>query len=858
MTAKKFEYAPAPESRADRRPQAVLRAVHRRRVRRRRPTAARSRPSTPPPRRCWPRSPRPARRDVDRAVAAARRAYDTVWSELPARERGKYLFRIARILQERARELAVLESLDNGKPIRESRDVDVPLVAAHFFYYAGWADKLDARRLRARPAAARRRRPGHPVELPAADAGLEDRAGAGLRQHRRAQAGRDDAADRAAVRRDLPAGRPAARRRQHRHRRRRHRPRAGRARRTSTRSRSPARPRSASRSPAPSPAAARRSPSSSAARPPTSSSTTPRSTRPSRASSTASSSTRATSAAPARGCSCRRARTTRCSPRSSAGSARCASATRWTRTPTSARSTPPSSSPGSASSPTSARPRAPSAGRRRASCPTAASGSRRRVFTGVIQAHRIAREEIFGPVLSVLTFRTPARGGREGQQHAVRPVGRRLDREGLADPLDGRPAARRRGVGQHVQPVRPDLAVRRLQGVGLRPRGRPPRAGGLPRCLIAIDVRKTYKLYVGGTFPRSETGRSYEVTDRKGRFLANAAHGAPARTPATPSSPPARRSPAGRARPRTTAARSSTGSPRCWRAGAASSSTRSAPARASRAQGRGRRRRRDRPLGLVRRVVRQDRPGARRGQPGRRPVLRLLGARADRRRRRPRAAGVVAARPGLGARAGDRHRQHRRRARPASSAPLPAVTLAEVLATSDVPGGVVNVLTGRTAEVAPWLASHMDVNAIDLAGAPAPTRRPTWRSPPPTTSSGCCGRERDRLGRRPRASSGCSRSWRPRPSGTRSASDAPRSSSSTGCSPASASGALALVARAREPSVQRPREPPVGVAEKGHGRRHQHHADEGGVHEDRRGQAEAEHLRRPRPPRGRRRGTPRS
>jgi aldehyde dehydrogenase (NAD+) len=81
--------------------------------------------------------------DVDKAVAAARRAYDKVWSTMPARERGKYLFRIARIVQERARELAVLESLDNGKPIRESRDVDIPLVAAHFFYYAGWADKLE-------------------------------------------------------------------------------------------------------------------------------------------------------------------------------------------------------------------------------------------------------------------------------------------------------------------------------------------------------------------------------------------------------------------------------------------------------------------------------------------------------------------------------------------------------------------------------------------------------------------------------------------------------------------------------------------------------------------------------------------
>jgi aldehyde dehydrogenase (NAD+) len=82
-------------------------------------------------------------KDVDRAVAAARAAYDKVWSRMPGSERAKYLFRIARIIQERARELAVLESIDNGKPIRETRDVDVPLVAAHFFHYAGWADKLE-------------------------------------------------------------------------------------------------------------------------------------------------------------------------------------------------------------------------------------------------------------------------------------------------------------------------------------------------------------------------------------------------------------------------------------------------------------------------------------------------------------------------------------------------------------------------------------------------------------------------------------------------------------------------------------------------------------------------------------------
>ena len=81
--------------------------------------------------------------DVDKAVTAARNAYNKVWSKMAPSERGKYLFRIARILQERAREFAVLETLNNGKPIRETRDTDIPLAAAHFFYHAGWADKLE-------------------------------------------------------------------------------------------------------------------------------------------------------------------------------------------------------------------------------------------------------------------------------------------------------------------------------------------------------------------------------------------------------------------------------------------------------------------------------------------------------------------------------------------------------------------------------------------------------------------------------------------------------------------------------------------------------------------------------------------
>ena len=80
--------------------------------------------------------------DVDRAVAAARHAYERVWSMMPGRERARYLLRIARLMRERAADLAVLESFDSGKPIRQTRDVDLPLATAHFFYHAGWADKL--------------------------------------------------------------------------------------------------------------------------------------------------------------------------------------------------------------------------------------------------------------------------------------------------------------------------------------------------------------------------------------------------------------------------------------------------------------------------------------------------------------------------------------------------------------------------------------------------------------------------------------------------------------------------------------------------------------------------------------------
>ena len=81
--------------------------------------------------------------DVDKAVSAARKSYEKVWKKMPAKERAKYIFRIARMIQEKARELCIIETLNGGKPIRESRDFDVPTAANHFFYYAGWADKLE-------------------------------------------------------------------------------------------------------------------------------------------------------------------------------------------------------------------------------------------------------------------------------------------------------------------------------------------------------------------------------------------------------------------------------------------------------------------------------------------------------------------------------------------------------------------------------------------------------------------------------------------------------------------------------------------------------------------------------------------
>jgi hypothetical protein len=161
--------------------------------------------------------------DVDKAIKAARKAYNGPWSRMKAADRGKYIYRIARIIQERAREFAAIESLDGGKPIREARDVDIPLAAAHFFYYAGWADKLEyafpGRKVRPMGVAGQI----IPVELPAVDGRLEGCSRTGLRQYGRAETRGNDPVDRDEARRGHCRRGTSRGRRQYRYRRRRHR-----------------------------------------------------------------------------------------------------------------------------------------------------------------------------------------------------------------------------------------------------------------------------------------------------------------------------------------------------------------------------------------------------------------------------------------------------------------------------------------------------------------------------------------------------------------------------------------------------------------------------------------------------------
>ena len=288
-----------------------------------------------------------------------------------------------------------------------------------------------------------------------------------------------------------------------------------------------------------------------------------------------------------------------------------------------------------------------------------------------------------------------------------------------------------------------------------------------------LDVRKTYKLYIGGAFPRSESGRSYEVNDAQGRFLANASQAS--RKDARDAVVAARKaSRAGRAAPPTTAARCSTGWPSCSRAGGRSSSRRSRRGEGLSA------RKADAAVDAaidrwvwyagwadkVTQVVGNANPVAG-------PYFNLS---------TPEPTGVVASvapqdssllglvsvlAPAIVT-------GNTVVVLAAERVPLPAITLGEVLATSDVPGGVVNLLTGRVAEVAPWLASHLDVNALDLTGVGdddlarelevGSGREPQARtpSPPPRTGSPT------------RGSAGWAGAWRSRRSGTRSASEPPR------------------------------------------------------------------------------------
>ena len=185
------------------------------------------------------------------------------------------------------------------------------------------------------------------------------------------------------------------------------------------------------------------------------------------------------------------------------------------------------------------------------------------VFTNVAQSYRIAQEEIFGPVLSVLTFRTPDEAIEKANNTPVRPQRGRLDGEGLAHPLDGGAPARRRRLGEHVQPLRsrraPSAATRSPASAvkaACTGSSRTSRSTARRRSVAnRLPVRKTYKLFIGGAFPRSESGRTYEA---QGQNVARASR----KDVRDAVQPRARRSRSGSRRPRTTAARCSTASPR--------------------------------------------------------------------------------------------------------------------------------------------------------------------------------------------------------------------------------------------------------------------------------------------------------
>lgn len=320
------------------------------------------------------------------------------------------------------------------------------------------------------------------------------------------------------------------------------------------------------------------------------------------------------------------------------------------------------------------------------------------IFTGVGQSMRIAQEEIFGPVLSVLTFQHPRRGGGQGQQHPLRTVSRNLDKKGQPHAEGGSPATRRGGLGQHLQRVRPGLTFWRVPGIRMGPRGRSPRPSRLP-CLIVcitsrrpytnvednnmtrLDIHKTYKLSIGGAFPRSESGRSYRVMDAKGRFLANAAMAS--RKDARDAVAAARKAFSGWSGTTApaTAVVDATIDRWVWWAGWTDKFPQ-IHATANPVAGPFFNVSSPEPTGVVA-VIAPQRTSAL----GLVEVLGSVIASGN-------TAVVVAS----------------------TERPLAAVTMTEVLMTPDMPDGVVNLLTGSMRELAPVLAAHRDIDALDLRG----------------------------------------------------------------------------------------------------------------------------------------------
>ena len=642
--------------------------------------------------------------DVDAAVAAARAAFSNGWSALPGSERAKYLFRIARILQERAREFAVLESLNGGKPIKESRDVDLPLAAAHFFYYAGWADKLEYAFPNRKPKPvgvagqiipwnfpllmlAWKIAPalacGNTVvlkpaettpltallfcdvlrqaELPAGVVNIvtgDGRTGAAIVDH--------PDVDKIAFTGSTDVGKAIRRRL------------AGTDKKLTLELGG-------------------------------------------KAANIVFDDAALDQAVEGivngiyfnQGHVC------------CAGSRLFAQESIYEplvdklkkRLETLRVGDPldKNTDVGAINSRMQLEKIeelvAGRQGRGRRDLPAAVPAAGEGLL---VRADRLHERRAELPHRAGGDLRPGAErahvphaggGGREGEQHAVRPERRRLDGEGLAHPLDGAADARRRRVGEHVQPLRPDVAVRRLQGVGLRARGRPARSRAVPEVRRMSSVlRRSRRRTSSSSAARSRAASRAARTRRKGRT----SRAARARTHATRCRRRARRSPGwakataynrGQVLYRVAEmveARAAEFAELCsgrdeversidrivWYAGWADKLPQvlggsnpvagpyfnfTVPE----------------PTGVVA-VLAPDEP----------PLLGLVS------RLMPPLVGgnaVVAV-------ASETH-------------PLAAIELAEAIATSDVPGGVINILTGTRADMAPTLASHMDVNAIDLCGA---------------------------------------------------------------------------------------------------------------------------------------------